>query len=889
VVVNGLFVLQLMGPYAAHLVLLRLEDGQADKVQVLIQKRSKKVAYDPSTYTVPGGSLEREETVWSKNVSLSDDCRWVVRLRGAVREVAEEAGGGSGPDLLPVCLPEIIDPLGATAELCPLKPHKVLGAKLPASVVQLLADSSQTTRIECRVGGYVHYFFFHILSGVVAHEWAPRAQLKFRWEINEEASDLNFGYGWVDLSDWGPVLPAGGKLCAWAKRLFHSEREQVKAAVAKCIEDQRCFNSERQLNEPLEFQLPGKNEEQELSNGVEENLMTDVNGAAHLRKELVVESLQPFENCHSWVAQQLQGLATVSDRSSGSSSSVGSSDGTTGNAQHNIDAPSGGSASGNFCRWIVGIDDVTHPARAEHYASLACAQSMFCFHGTSYNRAMGIINEGFDPNRRDKHLVDVFPYLDGEYVTTDITHALKFSKARECRRNTDITHALKFSKARECTRNTFSVLVVELPAHNFKLRNGVWFQSKFDISCADDGNAVEADTPDPFRSKQQIFVVEDSRMLVPRALLTFKPNVMQTGTTSAMLCYDMSLTKAKTATDILSASLLRQDGGSPSAVLFDLDGVCWPMILGFESHGPPYTPLPGARGVTDSAGKKLCVCKDAADILGALHRAGIPIVLCSRNHVSKWCEAFIANCPLAPKTNPELKFCDVIHKASRICSATMKVKLQSIKANLGLASSNDMLFFAHEKQLCEEASHLGVRSVHVNGNVGINLVDFKTGLDMCQVSREAKAVRPLIRATSTPLLPTDPSLSTARAAQMRRSQLLYQGKGLQNAAAEDLVKPLTADSAVSTSPKSVASSVPTQTVDVIPPRSPSISAALPPRKILDLARLAALSVPRSSAVRPPPMSSTKGSPKLRRSSSSSELNKIAGSLKTGSRCNVKDF
>merc|ERR1712080_252934 len=160
---------------------------------------------------------------------------------------------------------------------------------------------------------------------------------------------------------------------------------------------------------------------------------------------------------------------------------------------------------------------------------------MFCFHGTSREFAVRIAAEGFDPCRRAISLRGIPPYIEGEYLTTDPCVALKYSRQKE--RN----------------RNTFSVLVVELPAYNFKLRNGVWCQSKFDTTSADEGKAVEAgraartDTIDSAQSTT--CVCEDSRMLVPRALLTFKPNVSGAGTTSAMACYDVSISTVKTAAD----------------------------------------------------------------------------------------------------------------------------------------------------------------------------------------------------------------------------------------------------------------------------------------------------------------------------------------------------
>lgn len=76
---------------------------------------------------------------------------------------------------------------------------------------------------------YVHHFAFHLLEGLSAQEWFPRAQARHRWEVEEESKDTHFGYCWAPLSAWGPHL--GGQLCSWLKAIFHQKRKDFLAAV----------------------------------------------------------------------------------------------------------------------------------------------------------------------------------------------------------------------------------------------------------------------------------------------------------------------------------------------------------------------------------------------------------------------------------------------------------------------------------------------------------------------------------------------------------------------------------------------------------------------------------------------------------------------------------
>eukprot|EP00931_Biecheleriopsis_adriatica_P081861 TRINITY_DN55202_c0_g1_i1.p1 TRINITY_DN55202_c0_g1~~TRINITY_DN55202_c0_g1_i1.p1 ORF type:complete len:406 (-),score=47.26 TRINITY_DN55202_c0_g1_i1:5-1222(-) len=358
------------------------------------------------------------------------------------------------------------------------------------------------------------------------------------------------------------------------------------------------------------------------------------------------------------------------------------------------------------CRWAAEYAEILCPELAERAARLApCStgKSILCFHGTSKSACRQIARTGFDASFRSPALSKIVPYLVGEYLSSDPSIALKYSRQKET------------------SRETLSLLVVEMPASNFEMRNGVWFQPKLSEAVVDaNGNARETREPD--FSQSYVCVCEDERVLVPRALVTFRPGPAVKNAGSAMVCYDRSLQEQ------FDSRLMSSDD-LPQAVLLELDVICWPYTLANESHGPPFAPLADDVGVSDCKGKCLRLCKDLAEILRVLYRAKIQIVLCSRSGVPGWCKEFIESCPLHLTEDPGLKFGDVLHPASIIRPSLRSTgHLQQIKTALDVPFQQ-LLFFDSNKRSCEDGRRLGVRCMHVP-RPGMTMERFAAGLRM---------------------------------------------------------------------------------------------------------------------------------------------------------------
>jgi len=158
--------------------------------------------------------------------------------------------------------------------------------------------------------------------------------------------------------------------------------------------------------------------------------------------------------------------------------------------------------------------------------------------------------------------------------------------------------------------------------------------------------------------------------------------------------------------------------------------------MSIHSKGPPFAPVPNMFGVTDSSAKKLVVHKDVAEILCTLHHAHIPILLCSRSPAPQWCRDAISSISISPKHCSDIKFGDVIHRASIIRPAQSKVKhLQEIQASLNIPFER-MLFFDDEKRICNEARQLGVRCVNVDPKQGVTKGRFAEGPELFLPGRE---------------------------------------------------------------------------------------------------------------------------------------------------------
>eukprot|EP00929_Paragymnodinium_shiwhaense_P013674 TRINITY_DN12151_c0_g1_i1.p1 TRINITY_DN12151_c0_g1~~TRINITY_DN12151_c0_g1_i1.p1 ORF type:complete len:756 (+),score=74.36 TRINITY_DN12151_c0_g1_i1:139-2406(+) len=730
-----------MGKEAAHLVLVRGQPGSANALEVLLVKRSKNVT--EACYGVPGGPLTCREAQWSRHRLAPKAICIAARVRGAVREAAERAGSGRGPDLVRVNFSAFISPE------CTLPSQAVPGAKLPASLVQLTLPDNLPPIIECQVGDCTHYFIFHKLEGLVAKEWLPRARSKVRWEIDEAFPGTKYGYTWVPLSRAGPLLHRA-QLCSPLQALFESRCADFLSAVGHLAQS-ACSPSSQQVSHrscdciqvPLKDEEAGSHEtlpklvcrhifgrcserlsfedsekamnwfasksesavfgdagmasletsasdSRELSecfsseNGNSSPRYTHVSDVPDILPSAArgrAANVTPFESVVSWLAERLAGFGCLTTR---------------GREKWKVEEVQ----AAMKLEWLVDVEDVTDQARVRPFedsvqlaallrgeaaapdtssgcpSGVAPGRSILCFHGTSASACRQIAREGFKASKMSGVISIV-----GAYFTVEPAVALKYSRLR---------------RPQDEHVETLSMLVFEVPAHGFQLRNGMWFQPKPDEL----DEAVASPTCVPLRTlcmMSTTFVCEDARALLPRAILTFRAPTF--ATSSATLGYDLGYASVG-----CGAAL-------PSAVLFELDFVCWPFILATSSAGPPYTLSKGGTTVMDRDRQTVQLSKHLPAIFRMLHAAQVPVILCSCNNVPAWCIEFLRMCPLDPDESRGLTLLDVVHPASVVrpgCSKSQHFK--EIQSALKLPFQ-DMLFF-HDSDLDgAEGKRLGIRCV----------------------------------------------------------------------------------------------------------------------------------------------------------------------------------
>lgn len=166
----------------------------------------------------------------------------------------------------------------------------------------------------------------------------------------------------------------------------------------------------------------------------------------------------------------------------------------------------------------------------------------------------------------------------------------------------------------------------------------------------------------------------------------------------------------------------------PGAFLFDLDFTCWPFWLDSYTDGPPFRQHADGVTVVDSHGTRVEMNSHVPEILCALHKAKMPIVLCSRSDAPEWCYEVIRLYVLDPGHMPPLRFQDVIHPASVVRPARSKVQhLKEIQFALQIPFER-LLFFDDEERICEEARGMGVRCVNVGKESGVTRDMFEHGL-----------------------------------------------------------------------------------------------------------------------------------------------------------------
>lgn len=202
----------------------------------------------PFHWCSPGGSFEIVELAVYRDQGLPTETRQDAARRAALREVIEEAGGGSfvGHDELPGFN---IEPL--------VYQHRTARAEhydncvIPPGMLQLLQEPN-LIRPLCgnKTVGSSQMFVYLIDSFGLDREWGnhwiPRARVRWRDEIDENYNKLpnvHFGYTWVELEHVlaypdKPVAGSSMPLVPWDQKWFTDFQQELIAHISDLKQQQ---------------------------------------------------------------------------------------------------------------------------------------------------------------------------------------------------------------------------------------------------------------------------------------------------------------------------------------------------------------------------------------------------------------------------------------------------------------------------------------------------------------------------------------------------------------------------------------------------------------------------------------------------------------------------
>lgn len=242
---------------------------QGQYVEVLLQRRSKDVSR-PFQYCMPCGSMSRGEYAVAADPARSDEDRKLAMWHGALRELMEEAGGGTcGIRMLGIAqnASQYRPPLYPSGGYPPdpdwsaqphaqphsegsniLLPEKVL--REPRADTHFWLGACDTCSEDLHVGR--GECFCCVLATCLGDDavwcsgenenndsWRPRGLPKWRWEMDEgyNKHGLRHGYVWVELehvlqNTWTPVPGSSMPLVGFAAPLFLAEG---KSRLLSCV------------------------------------------------------------------------------------------------------------------------------------------------------------------------------------------------------------------------------------------------------------------------------------------------------------------------------------------------------------------------------------------------------------------------------------------------------------------------------------------------------------------------------------------------------------------------------------------------------------------------------------------------------------------------------
>jgi len=195
-----------------HLLIVR---GWPPSTEILMQARSSSVI-EGSVYGLPGDTMTAIESTASKDESLSDDVRWRIRRRAALREACKELGHCPNHEysLAEAVFPEI--DLGKHGKLCREVCYTCLPTRLREEFVNDVGRCVCFQSVDAYPSASSRCYFLYHLDGdsiFFNSHWKPRTVPEVRWKVDESIGE--FGYLWQPLNR---VLSL--PLCSWVQSFF---------------------------------------------------------------------------------------------------------------------------------------------------------------------------------------------------------------------------------------------------------------------------------------------------------------------------------------------------------------------------------------------------------------------------------------------------------------------------------------------------------------------------------------------------------------------------------------------------------------------------------------------------------------------------------------------
>ena len=201
---------------------------RAGVFEVLLQKRG----FDGGEWTITGGAYDDDENTLRRHAQCPKSLKEHLSRRAAVREVIEEAGGGSCGTGLGVAheLHEMEGPFPNSPQVASRRFPKV---ELPPGLLRMIDDPRSYCRVmSASKNKDVFVYLIHpVREAVYAASWQPRALPQWRGEMDESwnapgtSKTGRYGYTWRPLDHLAesldrPVPSSDKPLLSWLHPFF---------------------------------------------------------------------------------------------------------------------------------------------------------------------------------------------------------------------------------------------------------------------------------------------------------------------------------------------------------------------------------------------------------------------------------------------------------------------------------------------------------------------------------------------------------------------------------------------------------------------------------------------------------------------------------------------